>query len=128
MNKGKSNNGETNMSADIQYRGVRLRKGKYCAEIRHTGRGGARVWLGTFNTAMEAARVYDRAAYRTRGQLAILNFPEDYNLPPSSSHFHSSSSSSGTGKEVIELEYLDDKILEDLLNFEDNGKNNNGSK
>ncbi|KAL8093102.1 hypothetical protein AgCh_035117 [Apium graveolens] len=78
----KGKGGPRNLSN--RFRGVRQRIwGKWVAEIREpkcnelVNYMPRRLWLGTFENAVDAAKAYDQAAKAIYGDSALLNFPDN---------------------------------------------------
>ena len=68
-----------------QFKGIRLRKwGSWVAEIRMP-KSRAKLWLGSYTSAQQAARAYDAAVYCLRGPTAKFNFPNSVPDIPSAS-------------------------------------------
>ncbi|GLJ10386.1 hypothetical protein SUGI_0127250 [Cryptomeria japonica] len=66
-----------------QYKGISMRKwGKWVAEVRMP-KTRSKIWLGSYDTAEQAARAFDAAVYCIRGPNAKFNFPNTIPAIPS---------------------------------------------
>ncbi|CAI5478472.1 unnamed protein product [Closterium sp. Yama58-4] len=88
------------------HKGVRQRRwGKWVTEIREPSRR-SRIWLGSYDSWEDAARVYDMAAWLLRGPKAQLNFPPPppppppLSPPPPKDKFCRSAATAGAGDAV----------------------------
>lgn len=72
------NKGKTRAKTSSKFIGVFYvkRRNRWSVKIGHLGK---RIWIGEFDSEIEAARAYDIAAKKYHGEFARLNFPENNN-------------------------------------------------
>lgn len=91
--------------------------GSWGAEIR-TPKTRAKIWLGSYKTAEQAARAYDAAVYCLRGPDAKFNFPDSVPSIPSAS------SLSPRQIQVAAAKYARDELPSTCLSPDTNNNNN----
>lgn len=106
-----------------QYKGVVPQpNGRWGAQIYEKHR---RVWLGTFEKEVDAAKAYDVAAQRFRGRDAVTNFnPLSFTGDDVETHFLNSRSKT----EIVDMlrkHTYDEELHHCKRNFTDNGGNPN---
>ncbi|KAL8244588.1 hypothetical protein R6Q59_010846 [Mikania micrantha] len=116
---------ESDEEANVKYKGVRRRKsGKFAAEIGDPKKR-ASVWLGTFGSAIEAAKAYDKAAFEMRGTKATLNFPLEIGISPEESKDATTTTAFRGGRkrkiDVSEMAVVVVNSLEGKHNGDDSG-------
>ncbi|KAE9609291.1 hypothetical protein Lal_00020477 [Lupinus albus] len=86
------------------YKGVRLRKwGKWVSEVRLPN-SRERIWLGSYDSPLKAARAFDAALYCLRGRNANFNFPDTpFNLEKNNNVVFSAGDKSLTSQEIQEI-------------------------
>ncbi|KAK1283658.1 Dehydration-responsive element-binding protein 2A [Acorus calamus] len=102
-------------NSSCTYRGVRQRaSGKWVVEIREPN-GGKRRWLGTYDTSLEAAQAYDKAAKEMYGTCARLNIPLDSTSSVSETTTSASHRSDGSSYGSAVSDNVDDELFDEEL-------------